>query len=259
MKRIEKWLRIAVPIVGVAGFAAIGYVLGLRFIARTAPAASSALAEWGPAYATEGTLRIVELAHKSSQAGTSVIYGLQASGLPDDVTYMVWLRRWVSAAPEQTVPVRLDSDGVAIRPDTGEVATFEFGSWPRAEPVALGLMSEDKSVRVFDQVIPFPVEATSANGCRIWLELTSPSGKEFSVHGDGFEGNELLSVSAGQASSGLKLEFADKTDADGAFEQVLGSTMFVNETSGRAPISVEGSRCQVDLWFDFGTAALQVQ
>ena len=128
---------------------------------------------------------------------------------------------------------------------------MSFDSLVLAEPKYLALFDPISGQVAFDKIIPFPVVADGAGGCRLSLELASP-GMIFLFTIEGFEPGEELattSKSNGEVLRNKQKFLKDSPTISGILPAVIG------KDSGDASFTVEGAKCAVTLDYKWGKAA----
>jgi hypothetical protein len=126
-------------------------------------------------------------------------------------------------------------------------------NFAKGEPFRLGVISSDGSVRAFARVVPDPIEA-SDGPCRLSVELASPDGLMFVLHGDGFEPDVELTTVTVSGKEKLNNTFRNSTDGKFAIPILPG---VVGKKSGSTTVTVSSKSCTVPVRFDWGRAALK--
>lgn|GEM_PF-3251651 len=213
--------------------------------------------DWSPAAATPGmTLTLTEMGREGPAGQTQVTYTASVAGLPRDQTYTLW------QMPLDGTPVAIDELAFS---EAGELVSQRADSrWPslvvagyaRAQPFSLALTNARETVRVFAKVYPFPVEATGAGGCWMWLELYNARGTNFLAKVTGFVPEEMV-----YTSSGL-----DPVEAGGGFtvdqQGAHGFSFWADPDEhygAHSAFTVTGQNCTVTVEFELGTPAMDPQ
>jgi len=123
----------------------------------------------------------------------------------------------------------------------------------RAEPYRLALLSEDGSVGAYAEAYPFPLEAAH-DSTRLWLELVSPDGLEFTIHGVGFPPGEHIPVVTRSVDEGWSRKMlipADGRIRVAVFPHVAG------KSGGSAAFTAEVKPHPLKLEWSWGREALE--
>lgn len=213
--------------------------------------------DWSAAAATPGmALTLTETGRAGPAGQTQVTYTAAVTGLPRDEVYTLW------QMPLDGTPVVVDE---LVFSDAGELVSQRADStWPtlvvsgyaRAQAYSLALMNARETVRVFAKVFPFPIEATGAGGCRMWLELYNERGTHFLLDVVGFEPEEKVDTSFGvdpvEPGSGFTV------DEHGAYH--LSLLADPDEYDGKhSAYTVVGEKCTVSVEYDLGVPAMDPQ
>lgn len=256
----RKWLWIAIPLgalvlcVVVIGVAVLLYNNKLK-----------ADAAWGPEYSTPGaSLAITEVGRGPTADGMGVTYALAATGLSTNQTYALSIKNFLDEPAIPKGNFRVDATGHLLEAGKGgqPLGNFTMGKYAKGQPFYIELKSADQRVKAFAKAVPFPIEATDGNGCRLSVELASRSGNVFNIFGEGYEPNEELTTDITPAAEVMASQ--DKADASGSFRMLVDQTMAKYEigstgTSGTEDVRVTGSKCALTVHFEWGPAALQPQ
>jgi hypothetical protein len=220
---------------------------------------SPAPTDWGPAFNTAGaSLDLVEAERRTSAGGSTVLYIVKATGLPQGVVFDVWSRP-LSKQP-QLVPWKASTDPkgrVVDADDPSEELPAGIQNFAKGEPFEMALISQDGKTRVFGRVVPFPLEATGAGGCRLAVELARNDGQMFIISGSGFVPGEQVTWTS--VSAGERIANVATVKSDGALDRVFFLPAVIGQSSGVARYSVQGSRCSVAVEYEWGPPALKPQ
>ena len=190
----------------------------------------------------QGRFTLKEVSRAHSGIYGSVGYEATAAELPPDKTYTIWTRR-VSGPPLQmgsTLPKRESGD-------IGKILLIAE-RMSRGEVFDVGLISDDRSVRLFAKVIPFPLEAADG-GCRIWLELGDDRGRQFSLFGEGFRPVEELKITTVTASGKAPLESRASSSSSGTFTAPLR----YEGGNGEATVRASAASCAPEIKHAYGS------
>jgi len=108
----------------------------------------------------------------------------------------------------------------------------------------------------FDKVIPFPVEAKSAGGCSLAVELITADHLSFWIAGEGFLPYEQLA----STSRSVNEEFSAKqtADAEGRFSLFMLPAV-TGVQSGAARFATRGGACEVAVDYEWGPDSKRAQ
>jgi hypothetical protein len=200
-------------------------------------------------------LALAEIVRTNPSVGDGYNYRLQAAGLPGDRTYHLEVRRVggkVGLLPVGTLHV--DAAGRLVTERGFRLEQHVLGTGPvlKGEPLEAALVAEDGSGRVTTRIVPAPIEARGAGGCRLSVELLEPTGNTFAVRGEGFapgEGVRVLDRSGDEVVEGSL-----KSSPTGRLELIVLPAV-VGKAGGKASISASGRACSVPaLPYKWGTA-----
>lgn len=130
-----------------------------------------------------------------------------------------------------------------------------FGTGPiyKGEPLEPALVAEDGSGQVAMRIVPAPIEASGAGGCRLRVELMDPTGNVFRIRGEGFEPGEEVRTPHRSEDEAME-DITEETSPTGGFEFIMLPAV-VGKTGGSASISATGQACSVPaLPYKWGTA-----
>lgn len=194
------------------------------------------------------TLSIEETSRVEMGKFTGVMYSMRCSGFVPQASIALWRR--IGIEYEQ-LPASMDDSGNVLV--YGEKSVM-IGGFKLGEALDLVLMTQDSSVRARAKSIPFPIKAGDSSGCRVSIELMSPSGHLFQIYGEGFSPNQELSVT----NKFKKDEGVDTITADenGSFQFPV---LFGKKDHGMASVTVGSKDCKVKLDYEVGKKALKVQ
>jgi hypothetical protein len=216
-------------------------------------------ANWGPEHNTPATsLQLVEAKRETIPGDSKVLYTVKATGLPQGVIFGVW-NRMLSKEPVLVLSqIYLDTKGRLVSKDS-PAEEFQMGiqKYARGEPFEIALISEDEQTRVYGRVVPFPIEATGAGGCRLQVELARDDGKMFFISGSGFVPGEQVTWTS--VSAGERIADVTTVKSDGALDRVFFLPAVIGKPFGVDRYSVQGSRCSVELEYEWGLPALKPQ
>jgi hypothetical protein len=177
--------------------------------------------EWGAKASTPGaSLSIFE----ASRSGPVIRLRLRATGLPKGVGYSIVA--WpvtAKGASEVLKGVTLDESGLAVC--AGKPGTCGTPQKPNdpidlpvqpvpGEPVRVGLISADGTMKVFAKIVPVPVDGQDRN-CRIEATLLTPAGELILIEASGLGANS--DVYFDSESEGENHSAKGQADAEGRY------------------------------------------
>ena len=98
-----------------------------------------------------------------------VVYKLTIAGMHHDKTYELWIK-WIDGSVAKMLEnIRVNDSGELVVPVKGEEydVLIPLHNMREAEPIEFALISKDKTIKAFDQIIPFPVRAQNPDGCQL--------------------------------------------------------------------------------------------
>jgi hypothetical protein len=200
-------------------------------------------------------LALADIVRTSPSAGEGFNYRLQAAGLPRDKTYRLEIRRVGGRVGQMPIgALHVDGAGRLVTERGFRLEQHVLGTGPvlRGEPLEAALVAEDGSGQVSTRIVPAPIEARGADGCRLSVELLDPTGNAFVIKGEGFapgEGVRLLDRSGDEV-----VEASKKASPGGGFE-IVELPAVVGKSGGEASIAAAGRACSVPaLAYKWGTA-----
>src|SRR5205814_1182663 len=101
-------------------------------------------------------------------------YRLVATGVPPGVTFGVWTRDFTHGFHEVVSGFRADGAGKLVSRDLNEMV-LEPGPYFRGAIWEVALVSEDRAITAFTQVIPRPI-VEQDGACVVTLDLVSHRG-----------------------------------------------------------------------------------
>ncbi len=176
-----------------------------------------------------------------------VRYEFAADGFPAENCCDIWYYDLNQSITDKG-PFRLAEQ---FDPNDVTLTSTEFikGEW-----FEIGVVSKDKQTRGFVKVIPFPIEAFDGP-CHVWMETIVP-GKAFGIFGAGFvPGEQVTTISQ---SGRERMEDVTQIAANG----MMPITVMYPANKQRkydASFTVIGSRCRVEVPYQWGKPALEKQ
>jgi hypothetical protein len=135
-------------------------------------------------------LALAEIARVKPPVGEGFNYRLQATGLPSGKTYELEVRRVGGEVDQMPIgALHVDVAGRLVAEKGVSLEQVVFGTGPiyKGEPLEPALVAEDGSGQIVARIVPAPIEASGAGGCRLSVELMDPTGNVFRIRGEGFE------------------------------------------------------------------------
>ncbi len=215
---------------------------------------------WGPRYATPGvvlTLREIFNSRGSRVAG----YKLEASGFPIDKIYNLWMHSLgkvmdgddaslyrIEDAPAPPYEYHINAWGKLIPANEFTILldVYKFAKFTDGEWFGIALISTDRSVKGYAEVIPRPIEATKGT-CRIWLKRVTLH--SYLVSGEGFEpGEEVTAISRFRPSllsRSKTIESKHTVLSDGHLPTIVIRLTAEGKRYGKASYTVIGKSCNL--------------
>ena len=210
---------------------------------------------WGAKTSSPGvTLKLVQVRHE----GTRFAYEMHVSGAPAGKLYsMISWPVSATEAHEEGGGVTLSPAGVAICEGVADRCKLPKPNDPIAvtvepkpgEPIRIGLLSSDRTVRAFAQVTPLPLLGVD-KGCRLQATLMTPHAEIVWLEAGGLPANTtfaMISTMEGKAS-----QIVGKTDAAGKFHTVMLPEL-KGVTHGTDVVELKAQGCAPLVKFSWGT------
>jgi hypothetical protein len=219
-------------------------------------------------------LELVELAGARDGA---VSYQARATGAPRDGEFELWARDWRSPYNTEIAwGVRIDDTGTLVfdgqratlrldpeelqrrspghrhRPQPPGVITISPGAYPPGAPWEVVLVSADRKITAFVQVVPRPIRAASG-ACAISLQIASPRADRFLAFATGFPPGDDLLIEARSSSRVTTRRLRASAAGDLAPDLI---THAASDADRSARYSVKGRSCAVALDYSWGEPAL---
>ncbi len=222
------------------------------------PSPSSRPVLWEPKSSTSGMrLDLIEVGRQATPRGTELSYIVRTVGMPTDRTYTGWFKIFDEDAATSWGDYRVDSSGQLLVAATGKPAgVFKLGNYARGQPLKIALMTSDGSIKVFAKVVPFPIEVTNGQGCRLTVELASADGETFQIRGEGFAPQEPLTNY--DRSEDELMTLSQTADAQGRVT-IISFPAVTGKQSGTASQRLVGKSCDLTVEYQWGPAALEIQ
>jgi len=217
--------------------------------------------QWGEKFNSAGAkLTYKEIRRTTIQGKTVITYSLFASGLPKDQHYVLCALN-VGSDPQAVADAYLNADGRVVNvladPDhhvlEDPINAKVFGG--KGEPFQFALLADDGHLRVFAQIVPFPIEQTSGE-CHLSLIETAPYYSGVLIRITGFKSEEALSIEQQSESEGGQSK--GKADSQGSYSAALFPVV-KGKRSGKARFVVNGQSCKIGIDFPWGEGSYRYQ
>lgn len=209
--------------------------------------------QWDYGSGTTGAQLLFENPRATTKNGRPVVlYSPRAVGVPQDRTYALW-EKWLDGKTGLLGQFRVTDAGSLVTIQGQLLGDMAFYSMFAGEPLEFALISNEtnQSTKTFVRIIPFPLKAAGAGGCRLAMELISPYAASVAFRADGFQPNEeVMTVSK---SGPEVLEGKAAASADGGFLMIILPGV-VGSRGGPASFEAQGSSCRVTITYNWGTA-----
>jgi hypothetical protein len=238
--------------------------------------------QWSqPAQITsDASLKLIERIRERQGAFMVVAYRVEAVGFPVGKPLELWLRDIIASYEGKKGTVVVDQQGTvrwqgtdidvpvglpgfmakgwhaATDPSKGTIAGIAHSKNLLGQHYEWALFDKESGQVAVAKVIPFPLVAEGAGGCRLSVELWSPNGTVFQIVAEGFVGNEELTFTS--QSDGEVLQQRIKFPSKGPLSTEYMPEV-VGKSSGEASITFAGAGCTVSRNLNWGQAALVVQ
>jgi len=216
------------------------------------PGMSLTLSEEGRVESNSNSSLMPKVA-QSQQFGTTLTFSLRAVGAPKDKTYALvsWpvdLPATAKAPLTLAKGVTLDSHGTADRGgDQDKPVSLPLRPAP-GEPVRVGLISTDDTVKIFTSIVPVPLEGKD-HGCHISAVILTRNAEVVMFEGSGFQPDadiEVASVSGKEVRKQAK-----QADAKGNFMAV--DLPFVEgQSHGNVKMTLKSDKCSPSVMVGWG-------
>jgi hypothetical protein len=107
------------------------------------------------------------------------------------------------------------------------------------EPVRFGLMSSDGTVKLYTQVVPFPLNGKN-HGCRVEAIVLTHNAGVVMLHGTGFAPGATVEVDSKNGKDESKATL--QADAKGEVAQVE-TPLVQGEVRGTAKVTLKAEKC----------------
>lgn len=217
--------------------------------------------QWGEKFNTPGAkLTLREIARNQVNGRIVITYNLFVSGLPHDTSYVLWTRL-VGHAGQPAAEAFLNDEGKAVSQlaDQGHHVAEDpinlkvFAG--KGEPKEFGLTSKDGRLRVFAQVIPFPIEASNGP-CHLSVLMTRENYLGLFISITGFQPGEDVVVETD--SEGERGESKSKASNQGAYNSALFPAV-KGKTAGRLRFYAIAESCKVGVELPWGEGSYKIQ
>lgn len=225
------------------------------------PQAEPSQEQWGEKFNTAGAkLALKEINRNHVNGRTVITYNLFASGLPHGTSYILWTRL-VGRAAQPAAEAFLNDEGKVVSQladpsrhvaeDPINLKVFAG----KGEPKEFSLTSRDGRLRVFAQVIPFPIEVSNGP-CHLSIVMTQENYLGLFISITGFQPGEDVAVETD--SEGERGELKSKATNEGAYNSALFPAV-KGKSSGRLRFNVTGESCKIGVELPWGEGSYKVQ
>jgi hypothetical protein len=222
-------------------------IAALVGIVSLRPGAAQGPPKWAKDATPGVQLTLQETKREHTARGTEVTYRIVESGLPDDKTYQLWA---------QTVPGSFRALGPVSEVLLGGTLYWTLHGYVKGEAFRIIVTSTDRTVQVFAEVYPFPIEGKDGS-CRLWVEPLSHQGTTFAIYGEGFGADE--DVTTISQSGGESIRKAEKAHSDGTLPVHTVAPAVIGKQSGTATFIAAGQSCAPTVNYEWGPPAMKVQ
>ena len=211
--------------------------------------------EWAalPQSSSDTFLKFIEDQRFKDQGVTKVRYRVETSGFPVGKPLELWIKHFgTDERPAKfPTPLVVDEHGKVRWQADGSESRIYFHSLALAESKYLALFDPTSGQVAFAKIIPFPVIAEGAGGCRLSLEIASRDAMVLLATAEGFEPGEELATTS--KSNGEVIRHKHRFLKDGPIAGLQPAV--IGKDSGDASFTVEGAKCEVTLNYKWGKAA----
>jgi hypothetical protein len=234
---------------------------GLASILKASDQNLSSREHWGESFNSPDTkLTYTETARNRSNDKTVVTYNLFISGLPKDKHYAFWVLN-VGSNPRAVADAYLNKDGKVVNVladptrhiSEDPIDLQVFGG--KGEPIQVALISDDGSLRVFGEIIPFPLD-TTAGPCRLSAIEAGPRYEAMTIRVSGLEPGEDLMIDS--QSENEAVHSKAKADAQGNYRSLI-FPLVAGKRSGKAQFSLTAKSCKIGISFPCGEGSYHYQ
>jgi hypothetical protein len=234
--------------------------------------------KWGLSPTPNARLELQETERKKDRGSTEITYRLETSGFPVGMNYSIWMRQ---SGNQKTFPMftgySADSTGKLVCPEESsqpqavppgqtpaqQKANCEpltqfrltIGHYHKGEPLDIGAVSADGTVRAFAHTFPFPILSRDGR-CSLTAELETPTGTFFVIYGEGFDPEETIKDSTTSGKEAIQGTL--QASQQGNFHAGLLPAV-IGKDSGEVTYTAAGASCHPSITFQWGKAAMKVQ
>jgi hypothetical protein len=217
--------------------------------------------QWGEKFNSPGvTLTNKELKRDSINGHPVVTYNLYAPGLPRGLHFVLWSRN-VGGEPKPATDAYINQDGKVVRVLADPQRNIQEDpinlrvAGAKGQPLGFALTSDDGTLKVFTQIIPFPINVSSGP-CSLSAIETGPYYSGMLISVTGLQPNEDLKLEQRSENEGGQ----SKAKADGTGNYRTLIMPFVKgKTSGTASFEVTASSCKIGFSFPWGQGSQNSQ
>ena len=210
---------------------------------------------WGPAASTPNTSLSLK---EASREGSIIRIRMYATGLPKQGTYTLVSWPVTQRGPGESLRgVTFDESGLAVCAGTpGTCGSPDKPNDPidlalrpvPGEPVRLGLVSMEGSIKVFAKFVPLLLKGED-KGCSVEAVLLTPGAELVEIEGAGFPANADIAMDSD--SEGERHNGKGKTDSNGAYTSAI-LPYKQGVTHGTAKVSLKSMGCSPSVSVPWG-------
>ena len=230
---------------------------------------------------SNASLKLTELNRERHGAFMDVAYRFEAVGFPAEKPLELWMRNVIRSYEVKQGTVGVNQQGTlhwlstdtdapiglaglivkglhaaAADPLKGKELSITHGQNLIGQQYEWALFDKETSRIAIAKVIPFPLIAEGAGGCRLSVVLMSPDGMFFEITVENFQVNEELSFTSQSDEEVFRKEVQYPASGPLRMGYLPG---VIGKHSGEATVTFAGKRCTVSRKLNWGQATLVVQ
>ena len=209
---------------------------------------------WGEGMSTPNTSLTIK---EASRSADGMRFRLYATGAPKDAEFSLVVWPFTQRGPsEATTGITLNETGMAICGEQSDDDCSASGKpndpfeipWNPipGEPIRLGLMSADGSVKLYGKLVPIPIRGED-HGCKADATLLTPGAEILSIEGNGFPAGSEITMGSGSGPEPRAVK--GRADSSGRFlgtvlpfkQKSVGSEIRITLTSAQCAPAVNVS------------------
>jgi hypothetical protein len=215
--------------------------------------------DWTKGASSPGSiLTLKETSRNVINGRTVVSYRILASGLPKGQHFTLWT--WnLGSEPQAEADAFINPEGLIVnrlgdakqKEDPIDIRAFAG----RGERKRFAVTSDDWTLQVFAEAVPFPIEQTS-NGCRLSVEMSAPNYEGVVLRGSGFQPGEALTINVASGPEGGKQQ--GTATPQGTYTAAI-FPFVKGQKSGKASATITSPKCSVAVQFPWGDGSYKIQ